>query len=123
VRVTQVAAYLLVLVLAFELAVWEAFLAGARPFGTALPVSAVVAVVANVVLVRVGSRLVPAAWGPLLPGVLWLVVVLGLAVTRPEGDLVVASGVRGWALLLGGSIAIVISAALPRATPAGAIGR
>ena len=56
VRVATGATYTLVLVLTVELALWESFLVAARPFGIALPVSAVLAVVGNVVLGRAGAR-------------------------------------------------------------------
>ena len=50
------ARYALVLVVALELAVGESFLVAARPFGMALPVSAVLAVVGNVTLGLLGAR-------------------------------------------------------------------
>jgi hypothetical protein len=121
--VLQVAAYALVVVLAVELAVAEAFLVGLRVHGEALPVAAVVAAVGNVVLGRAGGKLVRASWGSVVPGVLWFLVVFPLGVAKAEGDVILTSDLRGYALLAVGSVAVVVGAVGGRATPAGANGR
>ena len=108
---------LLLVVIAVELAVAESFMVAARPFGTDLPLAAAVAAVGNVLLARVGGRLLPLAFGAVVPGVAWLLVVLPLGVARPEGDVIVTGTSRGIALLVVGSVAVVVGASLPRATP------
>ncbi len=95
----------LVVVLACELAVWEAFLVGARPWGVAVPVSAFLAVVGNVSLGVAGARALGSRAGAVVPGVLWLAIVLGLASSRPEGDVVVPDTLRGLSFLLLGTLA------------------
>lgn len=49
----------------------------------------------------------------LAPGAGWLVPVLVMSVPRPEGDLVVAANPTGYAFLLGGSVLIGLSVAMP----------
>lgn len=95
----------LVVVLACQLAVWEAFLVGARPWGLPLPVSALLAVVGNVVLGVVGARTLGNRIGAVVPAALWLIIVLGLASSRAEGDVVIPDSVRGLAFLLLGTLA------------------
>jgi hypothetical protein len=122
-RVLQVAAYTVVLVLAAELAIGESFLVGARVLGEPLPVAAIVAGVANVLLGRTGGRLVAASWGAIVPGLLWLLVVFPLGISRSEGDLIVTGDLRGFALLVAGSLGVVIGASTARATPSVPNGR
>ena len=104
-RVATGATYTLVLVLTVELALWESFLVAARPFGIALPVSAVLAVVGNVVLGRAGARVLQRPLGAVIPGVLWLAIVLRLGTGQPGGDRIVPGTFRGLAFLLAGTIA------------------
>ena len=117
--------FALVVVLAVELAVWEAFLVAARPFGVAFPVAAVLAVVGNVALGVAGARAVGARFGAAVPGVLWLAIALVLGTGRAEGDRVVPDSLRGLAFLLLGTVAAagVVGALRFRATPAGSPGR
>ena len=110
------AAYLLVLVVTAQLTVAECFLVGARPFGHAVPVSALIAAVANPALGYVGGRLLRRAAGAVLPGAVWFAIVLPFGVSRPEGDLVVNAGLRGTALLVIGVLGVIIGAVLG-ATP------
>ena len=116
------ARYALVLVVALELAVGESFLVAARPFGVALPVSAVLAVVGNVALGLIGARVLGRPIGAALPGLLWLGVALVLGTKRAEGDVVVTSSWRGIAFLVAGaasaaSVMVVASSGKNRATP------
>ena len=97
--------YALVLVLTVELAVWEAFLVGARVFGQPLPVSALLAGVANIGLGVAGARVLRRRVGAVLPGVIWLGIALTLGTKRAEGDLVVTGSFRGLAFLLVGTVA------------------
>jgi len=116
------ARYALVLVVALELAVGESFLVAARPFGIALPVSAVLAVVGNVTLGLLGARVLGRPVGAALPGLVWLAVALVLGTKRAEGDVVVTSSWRGISFLVGGAAAAagvmaLSSAGKNRATP------
>jgi hypothetical protein len=102
------AAYTLVVVLSIELAVWESFLTGARPFGTALPVSAALTVVGNVVLSVAGARLLRRRLGAIIPSLLWLGIALTLGGTGPGGDRVVLQDGRGLSFLLLGAVAAAV---------------
>lgn len=97
--------YLLVLVLSVELAVWGAFTVLLRVGGQPVPLGIPVAVVGNVVLGTWGGRVLGRRVGALGPGLVWLVLALQFASTRPEGDLVVVSGLRGFAFLIAGAVA------------------
>lgn len=97
--------YGVVLVLAVELAVWECFLVGARPFGTAFPIAALLAVVGNVTLGLAGARVLGSRTGAVLPGMLWLAIALLFGSGRSEGDTVVPETARGLAFLLLGTLA------------------
>ena len=105
---SRVASYALVLVLGVELAVWEAFLVAARPFGTALPLAAAVALLGNLVVGVAGGRVLGRPLGAVVPGVLWLVVALLLGTKTAEGDVVVTSTFRGMAFLLVGTAAAAV---------------
>ena len=109
-------AYLLVLVLGVELAVAEAFLTGARPWGHPVPVAAALAALVNPALGYAGGRLLRRAAGAVLPGVLWLATVTLLSSQRPEGDVLVPATSRGWSLIAVGAVAAVIGGVLG-ATP------
>ncbi len=124
-RVGTAAAYLLVLVLTVELAVWGAFLTPARPFGLTLPVGGVIAVSGNLVLGMAGARVLGRRLGAVLPGALWLVFALPLASKRGE-ELVVLGNLRGLAYLVGGAVTAAFVVGLTgdgrkpaRATPGG----
>ena len=108
-------------VLAVELAVWEAFLVGARPFGTAFPVAAALAVAGNVALGVAAARVTGNRVAAAVPGVLWLAVALLLGAGRAEGDRVVPDSLRGLAFLLLGTVAAagVVGALGIGATPPG----
>ena len=95
----------LVLLLGCQLVVWEAFLVGARPFGLALPVAAVLAGVANLALGLAGARALGSRTGAVVPGVLWLACALVLSSRRAEGDVIVPNTGRGTAFLLVGTLA------------------
>ncbi|KOG91082.1 membrane protein [Streptomyces varsoviensis] len=57
-----------------------------------------------------GSRIGGAA-----PGAGWLIIVLLLTATRPEGDFVFGAGLGTYVFLLGGMFAAVMCATLPKA--------
>lgn len=117
--------FALVVVLAVELAVWEAFLVAARPLGLAFPVAGLLAVVGNVGLGVAGARVLGARAGAVVPGVVWLAIALTLGTGTAEGDRVVPDTVRGLAFLLLGTLAAagVVGGLRLRATPAASGGR
>ncbi|MCU1603212.1 MAG: hypothetical protein JWO22_3921 [Frankiales bacterium] len=116
------AAYVLVLVLTVELALAEAVLTATRPFGHPLPVAALVAAVANPLLTWAGGRITGRTAGAVVPGVLWLALVMVLGSKRPEGDLIVLGNGRGFGLIAVGALAAVIGAVVGT-TPRGSTSR
>jgi hypothetical protein len=96
--------FALVVVVAIELAVWECFLVAARPFGHALPVAAVVVLVANPVLGVTGARAVGARWGSAVPGLVWLGIALTFASGCGGDDCVVPNSGRALSFLLVGTV-------------------
>lgn len=109
-------AYLLVVVLAVELALAESFLTGARPWGHPVPVAALLAALANPLLGYAGGRVLRNSAGSVVPGLLWLATIMVLSTQRSEGDVVVAATARGWTLIAIGTLGAVIGAVLG-ATP------
>jgi hypothetical protein len=115
--------YLIVVVLAVELALWEAFLTAARPLGVALPVSALLAGVGNLVVGLGGARVLGKPVGAVIPGVLWLGIALALGSGTAAGDRVVLGNWRGGAFLLVGTASAAAAVGLagnarkPGATP------
>jgi hypothetical protein len=76
--------------------------------GVPLPVGLAIALTAEAALLLGGAAAVGSRWGAAVPAVAWLLVVFGLSVPRPEGDLIVAANPAGYAfLLLGAMIAAV----------------
>lgn len=105
----RVAAGLLALAIAFWMALVEVFWLPLRVGGVLVPVSVVVAVVANLLLPRLALRLSGSRLFAALTGVVWLVVVVAAMIRRPEGDLIItgggATGVVNLAFLLLGVLA------------------
>jgi hypothetical protein len=101
--------YTLVLVLALELAVWEAFLVAARPFGAPLPLAALLAALGNLGLGAVGARVLGRPAGAAVPGLVWLLPAVLLSTTGPGGDVVVTGGWRGIAFLVAGAAGAVVA--------------
>ncbi|MCD9142594.1 DUF6113 family protein [Streptomyces albireticuli] len=52
--------------------------------------------------------------GGMAPGAGWLVAVLLLTDSRPEGDFLFGAGLGSWAFLLGGMVVAVMCATLPK---------
>jgi hypothetical protein len=104
-----VGAGVLVLVVALWMALVEVFWLPLRVGGVLLPVSVVVAVVANLLMPRLALRLSGSRLVAALTGVAWLVVVVAGMIRRPEGDLLItgggATGVVNLAFLLCGVLA------------------
>lgn len=116
-RVPVAVRYALVLVLALELACWEAFLTGARPFGHPVPVAAGLAAVGNLALGGAGARVLGRPLGAALPGLLWLAVALALGTGTAAGDVIVPDNGRGVAFLLVGAAAAATAVALAAGRP------
>jgi len=99
----------LAVVVAVWLAVVEVFWLPLRIAGVLVPLSVVVAVVANLLLPRLALRLSGSRLVAVLTGVAWLVVVVAGMIRRPEGDLLItgggATGVVNLAFLLLGVLA------------------
>jgi len=113
----------LVGVAAVQSALLEVFYVPLRAGTVILPVSVLAAVVLNVLLPRLMVRATQARRATLVPAALWLVVVVGLAMGRPEGDVVLpgsssgAVGVVALVVLFGGTVAAafgVVRAMPPR---------
>lgn len=100
----RVLSFALVVVVAVELAVWECFLVGSRPFGHALPIAAAVVGVANPALGIIGARAVGARWGSAVPGLLWMGIALTFASGCGGGDCVVPNSGRALSFLLVGTV-------------------
>lgn len=97
-------AYAVLVLLTLLLALWGAFLVPFRVGGTPVPVSWAVAAVGNLAVGRAGGQLAGAA-GALVPGGVWLLVVVVLSSQRTEGDLVVPGSAVGLGFLLTGVLA------------------
>jgi hypothetical protein len=91
-RARQVGGGVLALVVAVWLAVVEVFWLPLRVAGVLLPLSVVVAVVANLLMPRLALRLSASRLVAALTGVAWLVVVVAAMIRRPEGDLLITGG-------------------------------
>ena len=114
-RWVRVGGGLLVAAAAVEAAVLEVFYVPLRAGRVVLPVSVVAAVVLNVALPRLMYAATRSRGATVAPAALWLVVVVGLSLGRPEGDVVLPGTGMGLALLLGGAAAAAygIARALP----------
>ena len=108
-RARQVGGGVVVLVAAAWMALVEVFWLPLRVGGLLVPVSVVVAVVANLLLPRLALRLSGSKVVAGLTGVAWLVVIVAGMIRRPEGDLLItgggATGVVNLAFLLCGVLA------------------
>jgi hypothetical protein len=105
------------------LALVEVFWLPLRAGTVLVPVSVVVAVIGNVVVVEGVHRLSGSRTVAVLPAVTWLVVAVAASFRRPEGDLVVLSdnqdlGVLGLVFLLCGLVAAAVAVGRVLARPA-----
>ena len=99
-RARRVAELLCAAVLAVAVAGWlalvEVFWLPLRLFGVLVPLSVLVAVVGNLLLVAGAHRLTGSRAVAVLPALTWLLVAVAATMRRPEGDLVaVGSGGLG----------------------------
>jgi hypothetical protein len=83
---------LVALLVSAWLAAVEVFWLPLRIGGVPVPVSVPAAVVGNLLLVGAARRLSGSRAVAVLPAVVWLVVAVGGAVRRPEGDLLITGG-------------------------------
>jgi hypothetical protein len=90
---------------AVESAVLEVFYVPLRVGRVVLPVSVLAAVLLNVALPRLMYAATQTRWTAAVPPALWLLVVVGLSVGRPEGDVILPGDWIGLALLFGGAAA------------------
>jgi hypothetical protein len=114
--------FALVLLLALEAGVWESFLVAARPFGSAFPLAALLAVLTNLALGLLGAGVLGRPLGAAAPGLVWLAVVFWLGLTGPGGDKVVIESGRGLSFLLLGAMTAALATGVAdarhkRATP------
>ena len=101
-------AFAVLVLLTVLLALWGAFLVPFRVGGTLVPVCWAVAVLGNLAVGRAGARLAGTT-GALVPGALWLLVVVVLSTQRAEGDLVVPGTIVGLVFLLAGAVASAVA--------------
>ncbi|SEF82339.1 hypothetical protein SAMN05216223_102151 [Actinacidiphila yanglinensis] len=66
-----------------------------------------------------GGKLTGTRLGTVVPGAVWLVGVIFLSGSRPEGDFLLAAGIGPYIYLLGGALSAVICATLPQLPPSG----
>lgn len=116
-RRARVATLAVLVVVGVELALIGGFLTLSEPhlLGIPLPLGPAVGLLGNAAaglwVVRLMGRMAVAA-----PALGWIVTVLPLSATRPEGDLIITNDVRGLAFLLLGSLAWAGAAIVGRVT-------
>jgi Family of unknown function (DUF6113) len=98
-----------------EAAILEVFFVPLRIGTVLVPVAVVAAFVLNVTLPKLMYAATVSRFAAVMPAVLWLVVVVGLSLGRPEGDVVLPGDAVGLFLLFGGAAAAAFGVA--RAIP------
>ncbi|WP_037917125.1 DUF6113 family protein [Actinacidiphila yeochonensis] len=91
--------------------------AGALVQGAWLPGGVLLALAGCVALFFGGAKLTGTRLGTVVPAAVWLLCVILLSTSRPEGDFLFAAGVGPYLYLLGGALAAVICATLPQTPP------
>jgi hypothetical protein len=105
----RIAGYVCLAVLAVAVAVAGCLVQGAwEPGGLLLALAGCVAVFYG------GGRLTGTRLGTIVPAAVWLVCVILLSGSRPEGDFLLAAGIGPYIYLLGGALSAVICATLPQ---------
>jgi hypothetical protein len=66
-----------------------------------------------------GVRATGTRLGAVVPAAVWVLCVILLSTSRPEGDFLFAAGVGPYIYLLGGAMAAVICATVPQLPPSG----
>jgi hypothetical protein len=121
--VLRVAAGVLIAVLAAGLAVVEAFLVPLRIGSVPFPICIPLAMAGNIVLAKLAVRQTGSiAWGA-VPPVVWLVVIIVLALPRPEGDLILPGSLTGLVFLFAGAVSGAYGVASEITRRAAAAGR
>ncbi|MFC0599701.1 DUF6113 family protein [Streptomyces palmae] len=110
----RVAAYLLLLVLGVLTGV-----AGALVQAAWFPGGLLLALLGQMALCYGGVRVMDTRLGGGAPAAGWTAVVLYLTATRPEGDFVFSVGVGSYVFLLGGMVAGVMCATMPKLSQPG----
>jgi hypothetical protein len=110
----RIACYVGLAVLALVVAV-----AGALIQAAWLPGGLLLALAGCVALFYGGTKLTGTRIGTVVPAAVWLISVVLLSTSRPEGDFLFAAGVGPYVYLLGGAMSAVICATLPQLPPAG----
>jgi Family of unknown function (DUF6113) len=75
-----------------------------RPLGLPLPVGLAVALASEAALLLAGGAALGNRWGTAIPALTWTLTVLMFTLPRPEGDLIVAANLLGYAFLLLGTV-------------------
>ncbi|GHF15266.1 MULTISPECIES: DUF6113 family protein [Streptomyces] len=105
----RLVAYVLLAVLGFAVGV-----AGSLVQGGWFPGGLLLALLGIAGLCYGGLKAVGTRIGGGAPGAGWLVAVLMLSATRPEGDFLFGAGIGSYVFLLGGMIVAVMCATLPK---------
>lgn len=119
-----VLAHVLLLGLGILLALYGGFLVprGPRPGGHLLSVGVLVAVVGNIVAVRLGAR-AAGRYGGITPLVGWVLTAFTLTVQRPSGSLVLAGGNLSTSTLLFLALGALAGALAAAGAGRGVLGR
>jgi len=113
-RGARIAGYAGLAVLAVAVAVAGSLVQAAwEPGGLLLALAGCVAVFYG------GGKLTGTRLGTVVPGAVWLVCVILLSGSRPEGDFLLAAGIGPYIYLLGGAMSAVICATLPQLPSSG----
>jgi hypothetical protein len=100
---------------AVESAILEVFYAPLRIGTVLIPVAVLAAGVLNLLLPKLMYAATASRWAAVVPALLWLIIVVGLSVGRPEGDVLLPGDWVGLLLLFGGAAAAAFGVA--RAIP------
>ncbi|MFE9248022.1 DUF6113 family protein [Streptomyces sp. NPDC007088] len=113
-RPARIAGYVLLLVLGALVGIAGALVQAAWP-----PGGLVLALAGLAGVGRAGSLALDNRAGGLVPGAGWLIVVILLTTTRPEGDYAFGAGLGSYVFLLGGMVVAVMCATLGRSSSPG----
>jgi len=119
-RVLRIANGVVIAGIAALTALVEAFFVVFRAGATHAPVSLAAAVVLNPLLTWVMWKVTDSKWAMVVPTALWMVVVVPLGLTRPEGDFIITGDKWGLMFFLGGPLAggIGLATLIPRTVQA-----
>jgi hypothetical protein len=110
----RIAGYIVLAVLAVAVAVAGALVQAAwEPGGLLLALAGCVGLFLG------GGRITGTRLGTVVPAAVWLISVILLSGSQPEGDFLLAAGIGPYVYLLGGAFGAVICATLPQLPPSG----